>query len=37
MINPAISLGGNFQYIWKPSGFSVPAAAVLGAVLAVTF
>jgi len=33
----ALSLEGNFQYVWKPRGYNVPGAAVLGAVLWVTF
>jgi porin len=36
-ITKAVSLGANFQYVWRPSGYSVPGAAVLGAVLGVTF
>ena len=36
-ITRAIFLGGNFQYVWKPSGYNVPGGAVLGAVLGVTF
>jgi porin len=37
LISRAVSLGGNFQYVKKPGGYAAPGAAVLGAVLEVTF
>ena len=36
-ITRAVSLGADFQYVRRPGGYNVTGAAVLGAVLGVTF